>query len=116
MPQIRSPFTDPLARRLGEGVALMECGAPWCAPCRLQRPIVESVVRRHRGRVRVIPVNVEAEPDLARRLKIRSIPTLVLFADGREQQRLEGLHPAEAITEALEGALAVRSDKAPSNR
>ena len=113
MAQTRPPTTDPLARRLGDGVTLLECGAPWCAPCRLQRPIVESVARRYLGRVRVIPVNVDAEPNLARRLRIRSIPTLILFANSREQQRLEGLHPAEAITEALRGALSARSDKTP---
>lgn len=99
------PSEEYLARRIGDGVAIVACEAPWPASCRLQRPIVAAVVRDWGGRVRSVFVDVEAESVLARRLGIRTLPTLILYADGRERRRLEGLHPAGTITAALRDIL-----------
>ncbi len=103
--------SDPLlTRRIGGGVAIVECGAPWSAPCRLQRPIAASVVQAHADRVRSVPVDVDAEPELARCLGIRTIPTLILFADGQERRRLEGLQPADTIDGVVRDVLSARLD------
>lgn len=104
------PTHESLVRCIGGGVAIVECGAPWSAPCRLQEPIAASVVQAHADRVRSVSVDVDAEPDVARRLGIRTIPTLILFADGRERRRLEGLQPADVIAGAVRDLLAARPD------
>jgi len=64
--------------------------APWCAPCRAMAPTFSSVAGELEPRVRLAKVNTEAEPELAARFGIRSIPTLAIFRDGREVARQSG--------------------------
>lgn len=74
--------------------------APWCGPCRMVAPEVEKVARRSSGRYLVLKVNTDALSDLGERFGIRSIPTLAVFAGGREVSRSAGARPAADI-EAL---------------
>jgi thioredoxin 2 len=71
--------------------------APWCGPCRMVAPELAKVARRQAGRVLVVKVNTDALTDLAQRFGIRSIPTLAIFADGREAGRTAGARPAADI-------------------
>jgi thioredoxin 1 len=90
---------------LQTGTALVDFGAPWCAPCRLQEPIVERLARAFKGRAAVRIVNVDKSKDLAEQLEITSIPTLILFQDGRELKRFIGLQSMEALSKAMGEAL-----------
>jgi thioredoxin 2 len=74
--------------------------APWCGPCRMMAPEVEKAARHLAGDAIVVKLNTEAEPALAGRFGIQSIPTLAVFRDGREAGRLVGARPAADI-EAL---------------
>ncbi len=74
--------------------------APWCGPCRMVAPEVQKVAARQAGRAIVVKVNTDQLADLGQRFNIRSIPTLAVFAGGREITRLSGARPAEEI-EAL---------------
>jgi thioredoxin 2 len=76
---------------------LVDFWADWCGPCRMVAPEVEKVARRNAGRLLVAKVDTDALSDLAGRLGIRSIPTLGLFADGREAGRTSGAMPADRI-------------------
>lgn len=71
--------------------------APWCGPCRQFAPVFEQACAVLEPQVRLAKVDTEAEPALAARFAIRSIPTLILFRHGREQQRLSGALPAAAF-------------------
>jgi thioredoxin 2 len=71
--------------------------APWCGPCRMVAPEMEKVAARQAGRILVVKVNTEALPDLGDRFGIRSIPTLAVFAQGREVARTAGARPAADI-------------------
>lgn len=64
--------------------------APWCAPCRTMAPAFAEAARRLEPRVRLLKVNTEEHPTLAARFSIRSIPTMVLFRNGREIARQSG--------------------------
>jgi len=64
--------------------------ASWCGPCRMMAPAFQEAAARLEPRCRLAKVNTEAEPELAARYGIRSIPTLVLFKDGREVARQSG--------------------------
>ena len=64
--------------------------APWCAPCRGMAPAFEQAAAQLEPRVRLAKLNTEAEPSLAGRFGIRSIPTLILFENGREVDRQSG--------------------------
>ena len=64
--------------------------APWCGPCRTMAPQFEQAGREMEGRALFAKVNTEEEPSLASRFQIRSIPTLILFRGGREEDRVSG--------------------------
>lgn len=74
--------------------------APWCGPCRMVAPELQKVAARLAGRVIVVKVNTDELTDLGERFGIRSIPTLAVFAGGREATRAVGVRPADQI-EAL---------------
>jgi thioredoxin 2 len=71
--------------------------APWCGPCRMVAPELKKVAARRAGSILVVKVNTEALPDLGQRYGIRSIPTLAIFARGRELARSTGARPAPEI-------------------
>src|ERR1700675_2650163 len=71
--------------------------APWCGPCRMVAPELAKVAARQAGRVLVVKVNTDALSDIGQRFNIRSIPTLAIFAGGREIARTTGARPAPEI-------------------
>lgn len=80
--------------------------APWCGPCRMVAPELEKVAQRADGRFIVVKVNTDVLTDLGERHRIRSIPTLAVFADGREVQRTAGARPAADIEAFISAATA----------
>jgi thioredoxin 2 len=78
--------------------------APWCGPCRMVAPELKKVAARQAGRALVVKVNTDQLSDLGERFGIRSIPTLAVFANGREVSRTAGARPAEDIEKFIEQA------------
>jgi thioredoxin 2 len=71
--------------------------APWCGPCRMVAPELQKVASRQAGQMLVVKVNTDELADLGERFNIRSIPTLAVFANGREVARTSGARPANDI-------------------
>jgi len=82
-------------------VTLVDFWAPWCGPCRTQGPIVENVAAKMVGKAKVGKCNVDEEQELAARLGIRGIPTLIIFQNGKEVERLIGLHAENVLITKL---------------
>jgi thioredoxin len=79
---------------------LIDFWAPWCGPCRAMSPVLEAAAQRLAGAVKVYKINVDDHPAVSPRFGIRGIPTMILFKDGQETNRLVGVSSAEQI-EAL---------------
>jgi thioredoxin 2 len=81
---------------------LVDLWAPWCAPCRMIAPTLEALARELSGRLRVAKVNVDENPATADRLGVQGIPTLLVFRDGREVDRIVGALPKSALMRRLQ--------------
>jgi thioredoxin 1 len=69
---------------------LVDFWAEWCGPCRMVGPVVDEIAGEKGESLKVLKLNVDENPDTARKYKVMSIPTLMVFADGDEQKRIVG--------------------------
>lgn len=82
-----------------EKAVLVDFWATWCGPCKRQAPIVEALAQKGYA---VAKVDVDEQPGLAQQFQVMSIPTLVIFKDGKEVQRLIGLHSEKQIQAVMD--------------
>jgi thioredoxin 2 len=75
--------------------------AAWCGPCRMISPVLEQLAEEHAGHLKVVKVDVDANPELAARAGAQSIPLLVVLRDGQERDRIVGALPRAALQQRL---------------
>lgn len=88
-----------------KGVSLVDFNAPWCAPCRAQEPVIKKLTTAYQHRAAIIEINIDKHHSLATEYGVQSIPTLIIFKDGREIKRFVGLQSEKTITASLDNAL-----------
>jgi thioredoxin 1 len=76
---------------ISEGIVLALFWAPWCRPCKLQKPIVDILASVYNDRVSFVEINIDQRPEVANRFGVQSIPTLILFKNKSEIKRFIGL-------------------------
>lgn len=81
---------------------LVDFWAEWCGPCRMIGPSVEALAEEYDGKAGVYKMNVDENPSVPQRYGIRGIPTLILFKDGQEQERIVGAVSKEALEKVVQ--------------
>lgn len=87
------------------GTVLVDCWAPWCGPCRMVAPILDELAGEYRGRLKVVKLNTDENPATSSQYGIRSIPTMLIFKNGNQVDRLTGALPRQEIERHLAAAL-----------
>jgi putative thioredoxin len=103
-------FRQTVLERSLEVPVLLDCWAPWCAPCRSLKPMLEKLVQEYGGRFELAKLNTDEAPQISAALQIRSIPLVVLFVGGRPVDQFNGALPESQIRAFLDKHLGEQVD------
>jgi len=87
------------------GVVLVDCWAPWCGPCRMVAPVLDQIAEEYSGRVKIAKLNVDENPKTSSQYGIQNIPTMLIFRNGNQVEKLVGALPKQEIERHLASAL-----------
>lgn len=92
------------ANKTKSGVVLVDFWAAWCMPCKMMAPILNEVAVATEDQAKLYKLNVDEQQQIAAQYGIRNIPTMILFKDGKEVERIIGVKPKESIISSIQKA------------
>jgi len=88
--------------KVGEGTVVVDFFAEWCMPCLMMAPVVEEMCEKFK-KIKFMKVNIDENQHLAEKFDVMSIPTLIVFKDGKEVNRITGALPANVLEDKIKG-------------
>ena len=90
---------------INHGVTLVDFYADWCGPCRMIAPIIEELAKEMNGKAKIAKLDIDTSQETTAQFGVTSIPTLILFKEGKEVKRIVGVKDKEALQSFIETAL-----------
>ncbi len=87
------------------GLVMIDFWAVWCGPCRMIAPTVEELAKEYAGKVKVVKLNTDENPEIASRYKIMGIPTLMFFKSGQKMDQIVGAVPKAQLKSKLDALI-----------
>ena len=94
------------------GLVMVDFWAVWCGPCQMVAPIIDELAVEYNGKVKVMKLNTDENPEIAGQYQVMSIPTILIFKNGQPVERLVGAMPKRRFKEVLDSLLAQTSKTA----
>ena len=94
--------SENLAEVTKDGLTIVDFCAPWCGPCKMMEPILENLEQSYGDQVHFGKLNVDHNQELAQSFKVMSIPSLVLFKDGKAIEKVTGVYPEAKLAKYIE--------------
>lgn len=89
-------------KKIEKGTTLVDFYAPWCGPCKMMSPVIEELTKEYEGKAGIYKVNVDNEPQLANDHQVMSIPTIVIFKDGKPVDQTLGAQSKDKLKEMID--------------
>jgi thioredoxin 1 len=95
---------ESFAAKTAQGVVLIDFYAEWCGPCHMQTPILEALAKELSDKVKIFKLDIDKSQKVTANFQVTSVPTMILFKDGEEVQRIVGLRDADTLKGIIEAA------------
>ena len=84
---------------------LVDFWAPWCGPCKMIAPVLEEIAQEYEGKAKIVKINIDDNQNTPAQFGVRSIPTLILFKNGQEVEKIIGAQGKDKLTSLIDSAL-----------
>lgn len=98
---IKKLSADDFNETISKGLILVDFFAEWCPPCRMLEPILEEIAEQMQDKVKLCKIDIDQAQSVTSTFQVTSVPTLILFKDGKEVNRTEGLKDADVLKEFI---------------